>query len=688
MENIENFYDEVALSIKRIKEQLLIEDQDSESEQINKQILEDLANFELQGLHELEQLKKYQDWNTFIIAFYGETNAGKSTLIESLRLYFNEETKMQQRKEFEEKSASYLAIREKEQRLCNLSAMREKKEEDLRQFLLEQKFFSKIWIFLGLNAWVRQIKNEILNISKEIDSIGTIDKSGLKEILKEILNLQDGNIIGDGRSDFTREVKEYRFQYQEENFILLDVPGIEGSESKVLEEIGNATKKAHAIFYVKKDPTPPQKGDKGKKGTIEKIKEQLNAQTEVWTIYNKPITNPRVLSKDLIDNNTQESLDVLDGEMKKILEENYLGHKVVSAQPAFFSLASVFPDTELGIKRRDFLDKCAEHNMTEKEVLTKSGFVDFADFLSNTFIQDTKQKIRNSNFNKAYVVVNSLGKKLIKNIKHRKNKYKKDEEITDAIKKKIDSILDGFILNLHNLVVREEMERMIRTIRKETYDYIDLDKKDKEVEAYLKEQIEKQMKIFEKNIETIANEQKEILQNDVQEALKKYQEQIQENLADASRVEIFDEFGNKINVDIDQNFDFFGFFSSLGTTALGVWGGFALLATPVGWITIVASVLTGIIGVVRVVIGWLDKDYKKARQRESVDENLEKVETSVKDQIENIIQQNEEELERKMSSIKKKMDVLLYRGQKQIVALEKEGYELEQIAKAIKEEIK
>ena len=480
MENIENFYDEVALSIKRIKEQLLIEDQDSESEQINKQILEDLANFELQGLHELEQLKKYQDWNTFIIAFYGETNAGKSTLIESLRLYFNEETKIQQQKEFEEKSASYLAIREKEQRLCNLSAMREKKEEDLRQFLLEQKFFSKIWIFLGLNAWVRQIKNEILNISKEINSIGTIDKSGLESGLEEILNLQDGNIIGDGRSDFTREVKEYRFQYQEENFILLDVPGIEGSESKVLEEIGNATKKAHAIFYVKKDPTPPQKGDKGKKGTIEKIKEQLNAQTEVWTIYNKPITNPRVLSKDLIDNNTQESLDVLDEEMKKILEENYLGHKVVSAQPAFFSLArSVLPDTELEDKIHDFLDKCAERNMTREEVLTKSGFVDFADFLSNTFIQDAKQKIRNSNFNKAYVVVNSLGKKLIKNIKHRKNKYKKDEEITDAIKTKMDSILDGFILNLHNLVVREETGRMIRTIRKETYDYIDLDKKDK-----------------------------------------------------------------------------------------------------------------------------------------------------------------------------------------------------------------
>ncbi|GAA8139630.1 hypothetical protein HpKG115_11750 [Helicobacter pylori] len=52
---------------------------------------------------------------------------------------------------------------------------------------------------------------------------------------------------------------------------MLDVPGIEGKEEKVMEQILNATKKAHAVFYVTKKPTPPQKGEERKEGTIEKI---------------------------------------------------------------------------------------------------------------------------------------------------------------------------------------------------------------------------------------------------------------------------------------------------------------------------------------------------------------------------------------------------------------------------------
>ncbi len=38
----------------------------------------------------LETLEKNADWNTFTMAFYGETNAGKSTIIETLRIMFNE----------------------------------------------------------------------------------------------------------------------------------------------------------------------------------------------------------------------------------------------------------------------------------------------------------------------------------------------------------------------------------------------------------------------------------------------------------------------------------------------------------------------------------------------------------------------------------------------------------------------
>ncbi|GAA9461197.1 hypothetical protein UBN113_05100 [Helicobacter pylori] len=53
--------------------------------------------------------------------------------------------------------------------------------------------------------------------------------------------MQDGAIIGDGRSDFTLKTQSYPFQYNHQNFILLDVPGIEGREQKVIDQISNAT---------------------------------------------------------------------------------------------------------------------------------------------------------------------------------------------------------------------------------------------------------------------------------------------------------------------------------------------------------------------------------------------------------------------------------------------------------------
>ena len=42
---------------------------------------------------ELHLLKTHAEWDTFTLAFFGETNAGKSTIIESLRILFKEESR-------------------------------------------------------------------------------------------------------------------------------------------------------------------------------------------------------------------------------------------------------------------------------------------------------------------------------------------------------------------------------------------------------------------------------------------------------------------------------------------------------------------------------------------------------------------------------------------------------------------
>ncbi len=184
----------------------------------------------------------------------------------------------------------------------------------------------------------------------------------LKRFFKRLVGtdlekFQDGAIIGDGRSDFTLETKSYTLKHGNQSFVLLDVPGIEGDEKKVIQQISNATQKAHAIFYVTKKPTPPQKGGEGKEGTIEKIQKQLDSQTEVWTIFNKPINNPRAFKDGLIDGSEKKSLRDLDEKMKAILGKHYEGHQIVSAQMAFYGLSSaLLPESDFYKNKQKFLD--------------------------------------------------------------------------------------------------------------------------------------------------------------------------------------------------------------------------------------------------------------------------------------------------------------------------------------------
>jgi hypothetical protein len=58
-------------------------------------ILERLRRMQTGFDQELSMLKEHAEWEKFTIAFFGETNAGKSTIIESLRILFSEESRQQ-----------------------------------------------------------------------------------------------------------------------------------------------------------------------------------------------------------------------------------------------------------------------------------------------------------------------------------------------------------------------------------------------------------------------------------------------------------------------------------------------------------------------------------------------------------------------------------------------------------------
>lgn len=56
-------------------------------------MLEKLQEIQNRFDSELDLLEQHAEWDNFTIAFFGETNAGKSTIIDSLRIMFNEESR-------------------------------------------------------------------------------------------------------------------------------------------------------------------------------------------------------------------------------------------------------------------------------------------------------------------------------------------------------------------------------------------------------------------------------------------------------------------------------------------------------------------------------------------------------------------------------------------------------------------
>ncbi|GAA8181076.1 hypothetical protein NP0158_07710 [Helicobacter pylori] len=98
---MKNIYLGVEKSIKELQSIFKnTDDKDEKLKRFNQEALEVFQKLERESLKELESLKNNEEWENFTITFYGETGAGKSTLIECLRLFFKEQSKVVQQERF------------------------------------------------------------------------------------------------------------------------------------------------------------------------------------------------------------------------------------------------------------------------------------------------------------------------------------------------------------------------------------------------------------------------------------------------------------------------------------------------------------------------------------------------------------------------------------------------------------
>jgi len=218
----------------------LSQNEEKSYSELNNFIESEIKNIEVIKQH----LKNNVEWDQLNVAFFGETNAGKSTVIESIRSYFGEPT--------------------------------------------------------------------------------------------------NGQSIGDGSKDFTKQVSYENFEYKNKKIGLIDLPGIEGNEQGNLDDIDAILRKgitkAHVVFYLygSKKPEP---------ATVKKIKKYLDEQATVFSICNnrgKAGQYKRLLKKEGKAELKETKVNIqAQNVLKETLGDQYQGDLFMNALAAYLSVGKI-----------------------------------------------------------------------------------------------------------------------------------------------------------------------------------------------------------------------------------------------------------------------------------------------------------------------------------------------------------
>ncbi|WP_151714947.1 hypothetical protein [Acinetobacter sp. TUM15071] len=696
----------------------------------------------------MDELKCNSEWDYFTIAFFGETNAGKSTLIEVLRLLFSEKTKSELQAKFnalknefllDEEVYSQLKIADNEinnkilennqklkeveknytqkledyqkilnalkheynEKIADQSLVNEKKLEvfntqivSLKEIIQYKKknmswWLKIIYIFkrleeekqiglieLELIKQKAQLDAELKLLKEKIEEEYTLKKSYLSTIedeydvtrktanpitlqlenekktieqqlqqfenmLEQLRPFEDGQIMGDGRSDFTRESKEFLFDINRTQVKLIDVPGIEGDEKLVENEISKAVTKAHAVFYVtSKDAAPNE-------GTLQKIKTHLVDQTEVWTIYNKPVTSPRSLKNGLISNDDERgALNDLNKLMEGALDNNYKDYTVVAGLAAFYAVANcLVPFGEKNRNQIKFLN-----NSDREELKEKSGLSKFQEHLAQRVIGDVPYKIKASNFNKVNYVLKQTVEKL-NNIHNGFSDLKLNIDKQVAVtKQEIDSEYLDLVQSLKTMI-EKTVQDFERKTRQEVYTRIESDISNDDFKGILKRQIDNNLESVSKDL--IAGFKTKTSQFD--ENLKEKLQKLSSRLASIQNNFKADDVTG-LNNNVSLKFDINSGINKMGLLGVGIGVGAAMWWNPAGWVAISLTAAGLLFSFAKAIWSFFDSDFKKSEQKKSVDKNLSNIVKELKKVARENLSDVEGKIEPSLLDLKKKLN--------------------------------
>jgi hypothetical protein len=307
-----------------------------------------------------------------------------------------------------------------------------------------------------------------------------------KSTLIEALIGGDGRSIGDGRKDFTKEVKHFKYQ----NIKLIDMPGIEGRERHVETEIRRAVRKAHIIFYIVSSTKEPERE------TLNKVKSYLGSKTKIYSVINVRCNIDAFKYKKSLEG---DDLNIISertkNSMKEIFGGCYDGNIVCHALLGFYAKGRPKQDN-----LKDGQKKAFEYFGKNKDAILEMSRLNELETLISNGTKNVNAEIIRSN---AYEAVGEISyilgrilknkKELDLNIKQCENNFRqKKEEILNTIGKyKNEAITEiEIILNKKG---NELMEKVAEGIDNKSKEQIEneIKKTEKLIEQELKEKLNK-----------------------------------------------------------------------------------------------------------------------------------------------------------------------------------------------------
>lgn len=758
-----DIYQHIKEELARIIDSLCLQSNDPALAQAKSDAHSLLTQYQTALERQLAELQRNAEWNTFTIAFYGETGAGKSTIIETLRILLQEPKKLASQQAFRELKSQYNLSEENLQNLqlaiaqtdALLDELAQKLSATLQQYeqphtqtlaaieqadartneraqqcgsqlqqhvqfcgsaldavtqlqglLAERKKNASLWQKLlnlvrkmpeeielsqatvtlseataareraasALNAEKQQARQERFALERQLDEVvaardnacaaivaqqteavhnqqGLVQQrqeheSQLARLLAELEKQADGEIIGDGRADFTRQTQRYDLVLNGQPFALLDVPGIEGKEGLVLSEIERAVQTAHAVFYVTNQPAPPQTGDQQRQGTLEKIKQHLGAQTEVWAIFNKKITNPKhsLTGRPLTSDDENTSLTGLNEKMREQLGKHYREVFPLTARSAFLVSTDHFAPDSKNARDRD-------KSLTDfscNELLEKSRVRAFLQLLGDQLLHDGQGKITRANFNKAKEALNLASTTLVgvqRNFSELSEKLHQDGE---SAKSQLNSSFKALKQRLESCG-ETLIDDFASKVRNQMYSLIESDISNEDFKDALQSKIDRQQKQLSHQLPEAMGKEIERFQKDVEYILKRFEGQTHELnaiYAKLNSTQLNGKFNFKLNLDNGIK---------VGSLLLTIGGTIAAVLGTGGWILAIG--LAGLFfSFTKAVWSFFDSDYKKSQQKKSVDDNLRSTTEQLRKSLRDALQGTLPEMKQKISQIEQAID--------------------------------